>query len=282
MKRLYPHLLKRTNWLLAGLLTLLGFSCSNDLDNDDDLVCEYGTPHANYEIKGKVVDRQNNPIPNVQIELRDSVPSRGWAHTDTLYTDNAGEFVWKTGEFPGKTFKLMATDIDDESNGGLFAADTSFVSFRDAEFVGGDDRWFSGSAIKDMKIILDEFVDTHKTSYAQYKIYGKVVDDKNYPVPGVVIRTTPSYLPEGAEKDFTRLVITNEHGMYSFTYDLEKDPADEYKVHATYMEGLWINYPFEEVTNTFNFEDIELTGGKGMLIGKGSKEVNFSIKLKTN
>lgn len=274
MKRLYPHLLKRTNWILAGLLTLLGFSCG---DNDNGLLCEYGSPHADYEIKGKVVDRQNNPIANVQIELRDSVPSRGWAHTDTLYTDNAGEFVWNVGEFPGMTFKLMATDIDDESNGGLFAADTSFVSFRDAEFVGGG-RWYEGSATKEAKIILDEFVDMHKAPYAQYKIYGKVVDEENYPVPGVVIRTTPSYLPEGTKIDLTRLVITNEHGMYSFTYDLEKDPTDEYKVHATYMEGLGSNYPFEEVTNAFNFEDIKLTGGKGMLIGKGSKEINFSIK----
>lgn len=277
MEKLYLHLLKGTNWILAGLITLLGFSCSNDLDNDDDLLCEYGTPHATYEIKGKVTDRQNNPIPNIQIELRDSVPSRGWAQSDTIYTNNEGEFTWEIGEFPGMTFKLTAIDTDDESNGGLFARDTSFVSFRDAEFVGGD-HWFRGSATKETKIILDKYVDTHKAPYTQYTIYGKVVDKENYPVPGVVILTTPSYLPEGFEKDLNCLVITNEHGMYSFTYDLEKDPAEEYKVHATYMEGLCSNYPFEEVSTTFNFEDIELSGGKGMLIGKGSKEVNFSIK----
>lgn len=277
MKRLYPHLLKRTNWLLAGLITLLGFSCSNDLD-DDDPICEYGTPHANYEIKGKVVDRQSNPIPNIQIEIRDSVPNRGWIHSDTLYTNNAGEFIWNTGEFPGMSFKLTAIDIDDESNGGLFARDTSFVSFKNAQYVGGDGRWNSGTAMMESLIVMDKYVDTHKAPYKQYTIYGKVVDKENYPLPGVVIRTTLSYLPEGSEKDFNRLIITNEHGMYSFTYDLEKDPTEEYTVHATYMEGLYINYPFEEVSKTFNFEDIELTGGKGMLIGKGSKEVNFSIK----
>lgn len=280
MKRLYPYLLKGTNWVLAGLLTLLGFSCSSDLDNDDDLICEYGSPHANYEIKGKVTDRLNNSIPNIQIELRDSVPSRGWAHCDTIYTNSAGEFVWQTGEFPGMTFKLTAIDTDDESNGGLFARDTSFVSFKNAKYVGGDGRWNSGTATMEPLIVMDKYVDTHKAPYALYTIYGKVVDNDNYPVPGVVIRTTPSYLPEGSEKDLSRLVITNEHGMYSFTYDLpqEQDPADEYTVHASYMEGLWSNRSFKEVSATFNFEDIELSGGKGMLTGKGSKEVNFSIK----
>ncbi|WP_224264323.1 hypothetical protein [Parabacteroides goldsteinii] len=33
MKRFYPHFLNSMNWVLAGLLTLLGFSCS---DSDDD------------------------------------------------------------------------------------------------------------------------------------------------------------------------------------------------------------------------------------------------------
>lgn len=276
MKKLYPYILNGVNWILAGLLTLFGYSCSSD--DDGGLLCEYGSPHANYEIKGKVVDRQNNPIPNIQIELRDSVPSRGWAHSDTVYTNNAGEFVWNTGEFPGMTFKLTAIDTDDESNGGLFSRDTSFVSFKNVKYVGGDGHWNSGTATMEPRIVMDKYVDTHKAPYTQYTIYGKVVDKENYPVPGVVILTTPSYLPEGSEKDLTRLVITNEHGMYSFTYDLEKEPAEEYTVHATYMEGLYSNYSFEEVSTTFNFEDIELSGGKGLLIGKGSKEVNFSIK----
>lgn len=33
MKKLYPHLLNGANWVLASLLTLLGYSCSGDDDN---------------------------------------------------------------------------------------------------------------------------------------------------------------------------------------------------------------------------------------------------------
>jgi len=91
------------NWVLAGLLTLLGFSCSDSDDDEGGQVEEYGCPHANYEIKGKVVNRQNNPIPNIQIAISDSVPDRQMP-SDTIYTDAKGEFLWETGEFPGATF----------------------------------------------------------------------------------------------------------------------------------------------------------------------------------
>ena len=53
MKRFYPHFLNSMNWVLAGLLTLLGFSCSDSDDDGGGQVEEYGCPHANYEIKGK-------------------------------------------------------------------------------------------------------------------------------------------------------------------------------------------------------------------------------------
>ena len=117
MKRSYPHFLNSMNWVLAGLLTLLGFSCSDSDDDGGGQVEEYGCPHANYEIKGKVVNRQNNPIPNIQIAISDSVPDRQMP-SDTIYTDAKGEFLWETGEFPGATFKLIMTDIDKDKNGG--------------------------------------------------------------------------------------------------------------------------------------------------------------------
>lgn len=105
MKRFYPHFLNSMNWVLAGLLTLLGFSCSDSDDDGGGQVEEYGCPHANYEIKGKVVNRQNNPIPNIQIAISDSVPDRQMP-SDTIYTDAKGEFLWETGEFPGQHSNL--------------------------------------------------------------------------------------------------------------------------------------------------------------------------------
>lgn len=153
MNKLYPHLLRCTNWMLAGLLTLLGFSCSSD-DDTGGQVEEYGCPHANYEIKGKVVDKQNAPIPNIQITVSDSIPDNEM-HQEPLYTDTNGEFQWNGGEFPGKTFKLIAKDIDDDKNGGLFATDSSFVSFKNATYENGS-KWYKGEAKQEVTIVMNE------------------------------------------------------------------------------------------------------------------------------
>ena len=93
------------NKLLAGLLTLLGFSLAAC---DKGGTCEYGSPYADYEIKGKVVDNQGYPIANIQIEISDSIPENGWMQKDTLYTDSDGKFQWKRGDFPRNTFQLIS------------------------------------------------------------------------------------------------------------------------------------------------------------------------------
>lgn len=55
MKRMHLQLLKKANCVLASLLMLLGFSCTDD-EGEGPIICEYGTPYANFQIKGKVVD----------------------------------------------------------------------------------------------------------------------------------------------------------------------------------------------------------------------------------
>lgn len=45
-------------------------------------------------------------------------------------------------------------------NGGQFASDTTQVIFDSEELTGGD-RWYEGSASKEIKITLKEYVDTH-------------------------------------------------------------------------------------------------------------------------
>lgn len=159
MEKLYPHFLKGTNWILAGLLTLLGFSCSSD--GIEDQVEEYGCPHANYEIKGKVVDRQDNPIPSIQIAVSDSVSEGQLPENNMIYTDTEGNFLWENGEFPGATFKIIATDIDYDKNGGQFTADTSFVSFKNATYENGS-KWYKGEAKQEVTIVMDKQTNTEE------------------------------------------------------------------------------------------------------------------------
>ena len=47
--------------LLSGVLVLLGFTAC-DSDGPGNELCEYGTPSADYQVKGKVLDQTGKPI----------------------------------------------------------------------------------------------------------------------------------------------------------------------------------------------------------------------------
>ena len=55
MENINLQLLRKINCLLTGLLAIIGFSCGEN----GEIPCEYGSPHANFQIKGKVTDRKS-------------------------------------------------------------------------------------------------------------------------------------------------------------------------------------------------------------------------------
>ena len=125
MKRFYPHFLNSMNWVLAGLLTLLGFSCSDSDDDGGGQVEEYGCPHANYEIKGKVVNRPNNPSRTIQIAL---------SHP---------------------------TDSDHHKPGAQYAPQTSTDSHKHAVYENGS-GWYEGKAKQEITITMNEQINTEE------------------------------------------------------------------------------------------------------------------------
>lgn len=157
MKKLYPHLLNGANWVLAGLLTLLGYSCSSD--GDDEILCEYGSPHASYEIKGKVVDEAGKTIPNIRITLpKDTNQNYFYMLKDTLKTDEQGEFkasIEFTSFGEDVTFKIKAEDIDGIENGGQFEDIITDVPFKKKDLTGGDNSWNAGNAQKEVTITME-------------------------------------------------------------------------------------------------------------------------------
>ena len=64
MKKISSSFLKSLNWLLTSVLMLLGFSTCDS----EPGAAMYGTPHADFTIKGKVVNQENMPIPDIEIK----------------------------------------------------------------------------------------------------------------------------------------------------------------------------------------------------------------------
>lgn len=155
MSRVHRLFLTGTNKLLAGLLTLLGFSVTSCEPTD-----EYGSPYATYEIKGKVVNEEGTAIPDIQVVI--SAPNvygeeDMFAYRDTLSTDKQGQFEIQKGlEAFGEdlTFKIKAEDIDGEANGGSFEETTTEVTFKNEDLKGKSGNWNLGKAEKEVTLTM--------------------------------------------------------------------------------------------------------------------------------
>ena len=66
MENINLQLLRKINCLLTGLLAIIGFSCGEN----GEIPCEYGSPHANFQIKGKVTDMKGEPTARLLIPPR--------------------------------------------------------------------------------------------------------------------------------------------------------------------------------------------------------------------
>lgn len=154
MIKAYHFYLSVTNKVLAGILTLLGFSMVSC--NTEE---EYGSPYAEYEIKGKVVNEEGKAIPGIQVVLTEtpSYTSSSYAYCDTLQSGNKGEFNRNVGIHSvgnDQKFELRAKDIDGEDNGGLFEEETTEVLFKKEDLKGASGNWYYGKATKEVTIVM--------------------------------------------------------------------------------------------------------------------------------
>jgi len=152
MKKIYRPLIKGTNWALAGLLGLLGFTACEG-NGDDEVPAMYGTPIAKYTIKGSVTDEKGMPIEGIGIYAKHSFTR------DTIYTKKDGGFETTFKEFPDDKFKLMIEDMDAEKNG-LFKNDSVIVTFTKEDYYENGKGWYEGAARKEIPpVVLKEKTD---------------------------------------------------------------------------------------------------------------------------
>lgn len=268
MKKQNTLFYRASQWLLTTLLAWFGFSCSQEVDE-----AMYGTPYANFEIKGRIVDIANRPIAHAQIEVSDPTSPYPWLSIDTVYTDAEGMFSWQKGGFPTLVYQLIVSGPDGDKYAGTYAADTSLITFKREEMTGAD-GWYDGRGVRDTTIMLKNFTDSHQSPYALYTFHGTVTDPEGHPLPGILITTRPGYAPYGEDKLYA--AITNEWGKYRFT--LDKAAPVEHTFYASLADFWWKMSAYRTDSVQIDISQIPLSGGKGMLTGRGEKEINFQLK----
>ncbi len=134
--------------MLASLLTLLGFaSCDGGFLGGG--VCMYGTPNADYTIKGSVTDEDGKPLSSASVIVRDLGPEGKFDEYENYYKtssanhnltpDASGKYSITIKEFPDERhFRVVAKDAAHE-------ADSVEVVLKSP---GDDDAWYEGEAIE--------------------------------------------------------------------------------------------------------------------------------------
>ncbi len=105
----------------------------------------YGTPSADFIIKGKVTDATTDqPVRNIRVVVP-FLNSDNYG--DTTFTNSNGEYVIKQNDFPSfDTPKLViAADVDGQVNG-LYGPDTLKVYFTKKDRIKrGSGGWYEGT-----------------------------------------------------------------------------------------------------------------------------------------
>ena len=138
MKKLNRKLIRGTNWALAGLLSLLGFTgCGKDNNGDGEISVEYGSPSANFKVLGRVTNEQGQPLGGMRVVASEVTavwgkgPKQCYSGLlrDTVYTASDGTFV-----------RIYST----------FLA----VGFAKDDLKGDDRGWYLGAAEKQINVTL--------------------------------------------------------------------------------------------------------------------------------
>lgn len=146
MKRVHRSFIKSSNWALAGILSLLGFSGMTSCEATE----EYGSPHADYTIKGKVTNEAKQAIPNLKIEI---LSEREYPITESE-TDANGKFQTSFDGL-GENYSVAVSDLDGDVNG-AFENDTIDINFTKDDYIKKGSGWYQGELLKEIEIVLKE------------------------------------------------------------------------------------------------------------------------------
>ena len=116
----------------------------------------YGSPSATYEVKGKVLDNEGNPINGIKIVLQDdAIDPNPYEIAESQSLEN-GDYTIRNTTFPRSKLYLSVEDIDGAANGGEFEEQTIELDFSKVEAKGDKDAWYEGTKSLEKQIVMQE------------------------------------------------------------------------------------------------------------------------------
>jgi putative lipoprotein (rSAM/lipoprotein system) len=136
MKKVKHLFLKNFSAILIAVLALFGFTSCDRMRGGLDM---YGTPTANFKVKGAVVSAvDKEPIEGIQVKLIKKQivdgEERILFQSESVTTDAKGSFEFT--EIPQTTFEAHFSDIDGAENG-LFENKAIVIDHKKAVIVQG-------------------------------------------------------------------------------------------------------------------------------------------------
>lgn len=137
--------------IITKSLSILGFTIPMFGCDVPDM---YGTPWADYEVKGKVLDADGEPIKGVKVSLIENQ----YYSQSTQSLEN-GVFKVSLQTIPFEHLQLTAEDVDGAENGGEFEDKTIELDFSKIKYTGDSDGWYHGKKSLEQDVVLEEKVD---------------------------------------------------------------------------------------------------------------------------
>lgn len=161
MKKLNRSILRRINYCIGFILSLLGVSCVGlvpeygpaPIDPLGPFEDAYGTPYAEFQISGRIENAQKQAIKGIEVSIREN---NNYYNPDPLAkdtTDADGSFEFSFTEFPVNELLITTHDIDSTADGSYQSNSIQITpEYKDDPNNG----WHSSTEIKDIVITLEE------------------------------------------------------------------------------------------------------------------------------
>lgn len=236
--------------LCKTLLGILGFSFVSACDGEGTspvpmygVPVEYGSPYAEYFVKGKVTDDAGKPIKGIAVTGPDK-------SVDTVFTSADGSYELNGDFFPVETIDVKFTDVDDEENGGWFATQEKHVALEQQKEGQGWYFGVFGALGVDVKMHPVESVAEYGVPYATFEIKGKVVDSEGNPLKGIEVYGEDIY-------EYMRVkTTTDEDGSFNLVQP-EWLPAGEADICFEDVDGEENGGDFGKKTETVKLTQTE-------------------------